>query len=154
MSLPLSMTSTIQRDDILEIKMYKTLKVYLLVGTDGSELVIKIDAVDAPQIKSAGVAVKAVDPAVKMKLLTPSERFELQQYCQTFEEIDAYFESIDLALPPHLRSQKDAVEKLKESLTFREPFAKMPKQTIHHLEDDTALQGVHILTIEFARHNR
>ena len=138
--MPLSMTSEIKVADIISIKMFKDMKVFLLQGV-GSELVIKIDAVQATQIKSSGVATKAIDPSVKMKILTDSEHFALEEYCRYFEETMAFYNDLGLKGKPEWQAEKLAVADLKQGLTFPEPFAKMTKQTIHHLEEAATERG-------------
>lgn len=138
--MPLSVLTPITAADIINVTMYKDLKVYLLSSQDGSEVVIKTDAVFQTQIKSAGAIVKAVDPAVKMKILTAAEIDQLKDYVKYIDEMTAYFS--DLRVEPFfLERQKMAVGKLKESLTFGFPFAKMTKQTIHNIEDAAIARG-------------
>lgn len=137
--MTLSVATAISAADIVNVKCYKDMKVYLLQGTDGSEVVIKIDAVSATQIKATTLAVKAVDPANKMKILTATERQELTNYCQYVADIDEYFNEIGLV--SRVESQMAAVAMLKQSLTFPDPFAKMAKQTVHNIEDAAKERG-------------
>lgn len=137
--MTLSITTPVRAADILNVKCYKDMKVYLLQGTDGSEIVLKIDAVGKEQIKSTTLAVKAVDPSAKLKILTATERQELATYCQYVEDIDAYFNEIGMV--SRVESQRDAVGMLKQSLTFPDPMAKMQKQTLHNIEDAAKERG-------------
>ncbi len=131
--MTLSVFLPIQCADIIEVRMYKALKVFLLCGIDGSELVIKTDALTDGQIKSSGHAVKAIDPSAKMKILTPVERRELETYCEIWLDVDSFFESIGVGSP--VPGDKSVVKDLKESLGFGFPFTKMAKQIIHNIED-------------------
>ena len=137
--MALSMTSPIRAADILEIEMFKELKVFRLRGLGGDDLVIKTDAVFANQIKSAGLVVKAVDSGVKMKIITASEMQELSDYIKVYEEVDAYYES--MGFTSRFQSQKEAIKALKQSLTFGFPFCKMEMQRIHHLEEAINKRG-------------
>jgi hypothetical protein len=139
--MSLSIFTPIMAAEICNIICYKDLKVYCLQGIDGSEVVIKVDNVDATQIKAAGHAVKAVDPSVKMKLITASEKSELVAYCQYVDDLDEFFNGLGFGICSPLKKQHEAVALLKESLKFPLPFAKMTKQTIHNIEDAAKSRG-------------
>jgi hypothetical protein len=142
--MTLSMTAQIAAADICDVKCYKDLKVYLLRGTDGSELVIKTDAVRDAQIKNTGQVVKAIDPVAKMKILTATELQELKNYCKYVDDLDLYFAAVARDTPEFnspVERQRAACDLLKESLSFGFPFTKMQKQTIHNLEDAAAARG-------------
>lgn len=138
--MALSVLAPITAGDICRVKMFKELKVYLLSSSDGSEIVIKTDAVFDAQIKSAGTIAKAIDPAIKMKILTANELNELRDYVRFFEEYRAMVDELG-ARVGWVDTQRDAVDKLGQSLGFGFPFAKMSKQTIHNIEDAATARG-------------
>ena len=142
--MTLSMTSEIRASEIIDVKCFKQLKVYLLRGTDGSDIVIKIDAVGTEQLKNTGKVIKAIDPVAKMKMLTATERHELNEYCKNVEDLDKFFKDLATDIPDIVSpfaGQADAVAMLKQSLSFSDPFVKMIKQTIHNIEDIVTSRG-------------
>lgn len=141
--MALSMTGSIAAGDICNVKCYKDLKVYLLQGTDGSEIVIKCEGLGADSIKAATHAVKAVEHSARMKILSATEVNELKQYCKYVDELDAYFSELGVSkgMRGFIDRQKDAVDMLKKTLSWNDPIVKMKKQTAHHIEDAATNRG-------------
>src|SRR5208282_3858420 len=70
LTMALGLNNTIVANDIYHIQMFKDLKVFLLVGGNNDKVVIKTDAIHAPQIRSANPIIKAIAPSAKLKILT------------------------------------------------------------------------------------
>jgi len=129
----LSVNNPIVAIEIDKIKMFKELKVWLLVGFNNDKVVIKKDAVFAPQIKSSSPAIKAIAPNSKLKILTPAENNALMSYVTNYEEWAREYEAMGAILDPE---EDQAVKDLKEALgpNFREPFVKMEAQNVTDIE--------------------
>ncbi len=131
--MSLSVDNPIVANDIDKIKMFKDLKVWLLVGFNNDKVVIKKDAVHAPQIKSANPIIRAIAPNAKLKILTPAENMALNQYVMTYEAWARDYQLMGLALDP---DEDQAVQDLKLVLgpTFPEPFVKMQAVNVTDIE--------------------
>jgi hypothetical protein len=111
--------------------MLKDPKVWLLVGQNDDKVVIKIEAVSQSQYKSVNPIVKAVAPGAKLKILTPKERSELQQYISNFEAVAEEYRKLGY---PYYYDEARAVNSLKNSLTFNDPVVKMAAFDVKDLE--------------------
>lgn len=129
--MPLSVNSSINKSDIDHIKMFKALKVWLLIGMNDDKVVIKVDAVHAPQYKSANPFIKAIAPGAKLKILQPAEITALQQFISDYEFIASAYHELGIEWRP---DENDAVKDLKQSLTFGFPFVKMEAVNVKDLE--------------------
>jgi hypothetical protein len=129
--------------------MFKDLKVWLLVGFNNDKVVIKKDAVHAPQIKSANPVIKAIAPNSKLKILTPAETMALNQFVAAYETWSREYHAMGLDIDP---DEDQAVRDLKEVLgpRFPEPFVKMEAVNVTDIEkaleqrmsgDKTSLQA-------------
>src|ERR1700750_2713603 len=92
--MPLSVSNPIVFTDIASITMFKALKVWLLKGHNDDKVVIKIDAIHAPQIKGAKTFIKVVDPRAKVKILTPAERTGLSAYVTATEDFNRDYKAM------------------------------------------------------------
>lgn len=93
--MSLSLDQPIRASDIMEVRELKDGKVFLLKGKDGSTLVLKAEqGVSGDQMKSAAPILKAIDPAVKMKPLTPSEALELKQFLKTWSMYASFVDKL------------------------------------------------------------
>lgn len=131
--MPLSVNNPIVANDIQNIKMLKRIKVWLLIGANDDKVVIKSEAVQAPQYKSVSPAVKAVAPDAKFKILTPAELGALNSFISAYEQIAEEYGRMGMAFNP---DEAPAVKDLKQSMTFGAPFVKMDA-----LQGVTDLQG-------------
>lgn len=129
--MPLSVDNTIDANDIDHIRMFKDLKVWLLSGLNGDKVVIKTDAIQPTQYKSASPIVKAVAPGAKLKILAPAERAALSQFIASYEHIAQAYQDLGIAYNPN---EAPAVASLKQSLTFGFPFVKMAAVNVMDLE--------------------
>lgn len=131
--MPLSVNSPIVAADIDHIKMLKDLKVWLLKGFNDDKIVIKKDAVYAPQIKSANPIIKAIAPGSKLKILTPAEITALNNFVAAYEGWARELDQMGMDLDPE---EDQAVKDLKEVLgpRFPEPFVKMEAVNVMDLE--------------------
>jgi hypothetical protein len=120
--MALGVNNPIVSGDIYHIKMFKDLKVFLLIGADNDKVVIKTDAVHAPQIKSANPIIKAIAPSAKLKILTPPELAAVKQACETYEYLAREYKEWGIDWNA---DEAPAVKSLKESLGFGFPFVKM-----------------------------
>jgi len=128
--MALSLTAPIVYDDIQEIVLLKPLKVFLLRGYAGDEIVIKADAVQAGHVKSAGVVVKAIDPGVKMKVLTPPEILELRNYVELYLAVMDVMGAVIVTDP-----ERAAIDSLRQlfAMPGNVTMMKMNKQTLQDL---------------------
>lgn len=137
--MALSMTSNIEWDDIHIVKELKAGKVWLLTSITGEKLVIKVDANQSDQIKDANRIAKIIDPSAKMKVLSKLEVFALKRYIVYFNDLVAYFDSLNLTNHPLSHIDKSAIKNLKERVDeldkFPEPFVKMAAMDLLNLED-------------------
>lgn len=132
-TMSLSVNSPIIYTDIDHIKMLKDLKVWLLIGFNNDKVVIKKDAVHAPQIRSVNPIIKAIAPTSKLKILTPAETAGLNQFVKLYEDWSREYEAMGLDLDP---DEDQAVKDLKTVLgpMFPEPFVKMEAVALTDLE--------------------
>lgn len=129
--MALSLNSPIATNDIYHIKMFKALKVWLLIGGENDKVVIKTDAIHAPQYKSASPIVKAVAAGARVRILTPAELFALKEYVRLYEEVAKAYQDMGMDYNP---DEAPAVSDLKQSLTFGFPFVKMEAVNVMDLE--------------------
>lgn len=129
--MALGLNNTIVSGDIYHFKMFKDLKVFLLIGADNDKVVIKTDAIHAPQIKSANPIIKAISPGSKLKILTPAELAAVKQACETYEYLAREYKEWGIDWNP---DEAPAVKSLKESLGFGFPFVKMEAVNVKDLE--------------------
>jgi len=66
--------------DIEKVKALKENKVFLLTGFNGDRLVVKADAVNKAQLKSANWTMNAIDPRARAKALKDTELAELRLF--------------------------------------------------------------------------
>lgn len=140
----LSMSTQIAAANIVNIRCFKKGVVYLISGTDGSELVIKCDAPDDNMMKQGTKAIKAVDPLAKNKVLTATEKQELDSYCQFVIDLDDYFADIRSWLPSFYadgQRQTVAAKELRNSIANAPSVSKMIKQQVHNIEDAARQRG-------------
>lgn len=131
------MNNPIVANDISRIAMFKQLKVYLLKGNAQDKLVIKTDAIQTPQYKSANTIVKAVDHSARVKILSKQEEQALKDYCDSWDDLDSFYADLirqGLPVKNPFEDSRDAVTNLKQSLTFGFPFVKMEAHNLRDLE--------------------
>jgi len=134
----LNIYEPIRAAHILKITCHKVGKVYQLYGIDGSSLILKNEGIPAPRIKSAGIAVSAINPEIKMKMLSEVEYYELQSYCDCFYEIERYYEQLGGGIISPVHEQKAAIDDLIKALRERlqnKPMCKMITLNILRIED-------------------
>jgi hypothetical protein len=127
-------------DDIHIVKELKANKVWKLINITGDEeLVIKIDANEASQIKDANRVAKVIDPMAKVKILSLPEVNALKEYVRIYQELSAYFDAHQLTCKALEQTEKESVANLKKMLDdldkYPEPFVKMQSLTVHNLEE-------------------
>ena len=120
--MALGLNNTIVANDIYHIQMFKDLKVFLLVGGNNDKVVIKTDAIHAPQIRSANPIIKAIAPSAKLKILTDTELAALKSFIATYEHLEQAYHEWGMTYKP---DEAPAVQSLKQSLGFGFPFVKM-----------------------------
>lgn len=131
------MNNPIVAGDISRIAMFKQLKVYLLKGNAQDKLVIKTDAIQTPQYKSANPIVKAIDYSARVKILSKQEEQALKDYCDSWDDLDSFYADLirqGLPVKNPYEDSRDAVNNLKQSLTFGFPFVKMEAHDLRDLE--------------------
>src|SRR5215469_2830153 len=84
--MALSVNNEIIAGDIREIRVLKPSAVYLLVGENNDEVVVKRELTETSVIQSSKAVMKAIDPrAAKIKVLKPLELQALRHYIAEYE---------------------------------------------------------------------
>jgi hypothetical protein len=130
--MPLSVNNPIFANDIDHITMFKALKVWLLTGPNDDKVVIKSDAIQQVQYKSASPIVKAIAPGAKLKILIAPEIAALKQFIADYEQIAQAYQALGMAYRP---DEAQAISDLKLSLTFGFPFVKMEAVDVKDLKE-------------------
>jgi hypothetical protein len=110
--------------------MFKEMKVWLLKGFNNDSVVIKTDAVETPQYKSAMPFLKVVDPRAKLKILGPSEQSALREFVRAYEAFAAELRTMGVESDA---SEAAAIEGLKSQLQYT--FVKMEAQKVATLDN-------------------
>lgn len=146
--MTLSLTSPIKAADIAGVKVYKEGKVFLVQGIDGSEVVVKYDAPGLDQVKATTLAVKAIDPAARMKVLSTGELHELERWCEDIADLEAFYAQLvkeGMIKSSPFSKNRDAASDLhatiKEAKKYNSFLAKMNKMTVHNIEDAVEERG-------------
>ena len=137
--MPLSINSPITLNDIQYIGMHKRDKVFWIEGQNNDKLVIKYEGVSDLQIKSANAMIKAVDPGVRVKILTRAEMQALRDFVKNWEDIWDYFDELKRQGCPVNApdGSREAILSLKRALDmsvkYQDSFYKMGSQEIRDL---------------------
>lgn len=80
----LSVSNQIECNDILDVKILKDGKIFLLTGKDGAQLVLKGEPnVTGSKIVKTEFVVEAIDPGIRMRPLTSTEVKNLEAACDS-----------------------------------------------------------------------
>lgn len=112
--MSLSVKEKIDPTDIADVVMLKKHKVFLLVGHEGERIILKSEGgTTVEQVKSAKAVVKAIDPTVKMKIVSKEELEGVLDFINEFLRLELVAEDLNGALK---NLKRETLEELKEVL--------------------------------------
>lgn len=138
--MPLSLDTPIRAEDILSVTLFKPKKVYKLSGHHGDAIVVKHDGIQDAQYKTANTVVKAIDPAVKVKILRDWEVSALRFHAEMILDTVQYMRQVG-ALRPEDAVAENVAKDLRSSIVDIPMFSWVKMAFVNTVTLEDALEA-------------